>query len=119
VTYLLARHHYRGAGALEAETSAATLTLFLVAMWVLALVARPCTWWRIALVLALGAGFLIVLVTPWLQEFFALRLVGAQGPWTAVGVAVAASALLELVWRRTRRTDEETPSGKGAAPELL
>ncbi|MDX2849130.1 HAD-IC family P-type ATPase [Streptomyces sp. PA03-3a] len=106
VTYILARHHYRGAGALEAETSAATLTLFLVAMWVLALVARPYTWGRIGLVLAMAAGFLVVLVTPWLQEFFALRLVGTRGPWTAVAVAAAASVLLELVWRRVRRTDD-------------
>ncbi len=98
-TYLIARHHYSGPGALEAETSAATLTLFLVAMWVLAIIARPYTWWRIGLVAAMGLGFLIVLVVPWLQDFFALKLVGTTLPWTAVGIAVAAAALLELSWR--------------------
>ncbi|MFD5680556.1 HAD-IC family P-type ATPase [Streptomyces bacillaris] len=98
-TYLIARHHYSGPGALEAETSAATLTLFLVAMWVLAIIARPYTWWRIGLVAAMGLGFLIVLVVPWLQDFFALKLVGTTLPWTAVGIAVAAAALLELCWR--------------------
>ncbi|MFE6913173.1 HAD-IC family P-type ATPase [Streptomyces rubiginosohelvolus] len=98
-TYLVARHHYSGEGALDAETSAATLTLFLVAMWVLAIIARPYTWWRIGLVAAMGLGFLIVLVVPWLQDFFALKLVGTTMPWTAVAIAVAAAALLEFVWR--------------------
>ncbi|WGP11831.1 cation-translocating P-type ATPase [Streptomyces sp. SH5] len=98
-TYLVARHHYSGEGALEAETSAATLTLFLVSMWVLAIIARPYTWWRIGLVAAMGLGFLIVLVVPWLQDFFALKLVGTTMPWTAVGIAVAAAFLLEFVWR--------------------
>ncbi|MFB8774981.1 HAD-IC family P-type ATPase [Streptomyces broussonetiae] len=98
-TYLLAREHYTGSGALDAETSAATLTLFLISMWVLAIIARPYTWWRIALVTAMGAGFLLVLVVPWLQEFFALRLVGMTMPWIAVAVAAVAAATLELLWR--------------------
>ncbi|MEU2573030.1 HAD-IC family P-type ATPase [Streptomyces anulatus] len=98
-TYLVARHHYSGEGALEAETSAATLTLFLVSMWVLAIIARPYTWWRVGLVAAMGLGFLIVLVVPWLQDFFALKLVGTTMPWTAVGIAVAAAVLLEFTWR--------------------
>ncbi|MFF4243779.1 HAD-IC family P-type ATPase [Streptomyces sp. NPDC001822] len=102
-TYLVARHMYRGPGALEAETSAATLTLFLVSMWVLAIIARPYTWWRVVLVAAMGLCFLIVLSVPWLQDFFALRLVGMTTPWTAVGIAVAAAAVLELAWRLVGR----------------
>lgn len=102
-TYLIARHVYAGPGSLDAETSAATLTLFLVSMWVLAIIARPYTWWRICLVAAMGVAFLIVLVVPWLQDFFALKLVGAQMPWTAVGIAVIASAALEYAWRLVSR----------------
>ncbi|KUN87664.1 magnesium-transporting ATPase [Streptomyces bungoensis] len=98
-TYLIARHHYTGAGSLTAETSAATLTLFLVSLWILAIIARPYTWWRVALVAAMAAAFLLVLTIPALRDFFALRLVGPTLPWTAVGVAVAAAAVLELVWR--------------------
>ncbi|MGW1796186.1 HAD-IC family P-type ATPase [Streptomyces sp. NPDC001984] len=99
VTYLLARHHYTGPGALDAETSAATLTLFLVSMWVLAIVARPYTWWRVVLVASMGAAFVFVLVVPALQSFFALKLVGITMPWTAVLVAVVAAAALEFLWR--------------------
>ncbi|MFD8573444.1 HAD-IC family P-type ATPase [Streptomyces sp. NPDC059639] len=99
VMYMVARHYYTGSDALNAETSAATLTLFLISMWVLAIIARPYTWWRICLVAAMGLGFLLVLVVPWLQDFFALKLVGDVMPWTAVGVSVVAAAVLELLWR--------------------
>lgn len=98
-TYLIARHHYTGTGALDAETSAATLTLFLISMWVLAIIARPYTWWRVALVATMGAGFLLVLVVPWLQDFFALKLVGVTMPWIAVGIAAVAAAALEFMWK--------------------
>lgn len=98
-TYLLARAYYTGPGSLSAETSAATLTLFLAAMWVLAIIARPYTWWRIVLVLAMGLAFLAVLATPWLQRFFDLRLVGTTMPWAAVALAVVAAVLLEITWR--------------------
>jgi cation-transporting ATPase E len=98
VTYLIARACYTGPGELGAQTSAATLTLFLVSLWILAIIARPCTWWRLALVAAMGAAFLLVLAVPALQAFFALRLVGLTMPWTAVGVAVVAAAALEWLW---------------------
>ncbi|KUF19743.1 HAD-IC family P-type ATPase [Streptomyces silvensis] len=98
-TYLLARHHYTGEGAREAETSAATLALFLVSLWVLAIIARPYTWWRVGLVAAMGLGFLLVLVVPWLQDFFALKLVGTTMPWAAVAIAAVASAVIEVAFR--------------------
>ncbi|MER5530739.1 HAD-IC family P-type ATPase [Streptomyces sp. NPDC002677] len=103
VTYLLARHYYTGPGSLDAETSAATLTLFLISMWVLAIIARPYTWWRVALVVSMGVAFVFVLAVPALQSFFALKLVGTVMPWTAVGVAVVASAVLEVLWRWVER----------------
>ncbi|QDQ12202.1 cation-translocating P-type ATPase [Streptomyces spectabilis] len=98
-TYLLARHHYVGDGAREAETSAATLTLFLVSLWVLAIIARPYTWWRICLVAAMGLGFLLVLTIPYLQDFFALKLVGTTLPWAAVAIAAVAAAATEFAFR--------------------
>ncbi|MFG2365561.1 cation-translocating P-type ATPase [Streptomyces mirabilis] len=99
ITYMVARHYYTGPGELDAETSAATLTLFLISMWVLAIIARPYTWWRVALVASMGLAFLVVLIVPWLQHFFALKLVGVQMPWIAVGISVVAAATLEFLWR--------------------
>ncbi|WP_422772252.1 cation-translocating P-type ATPase [Plantactinospora sp. WMMC1484] len=96
-SYLVARNVYDGD--LAAETSAATLTLFLVGLWAVAIIARPYTWWRILLVLALGLAFGVVLVVPFLQEFFQLSLVGTTAPGIAVGLAVVAGTLLELIRR--------------------
>ncbi|GAB3967278.1 HAD-IC family P-type ATPase [Plantactinospora veratri] len=101
-SYLFARSVY--GGDLAAETSAATLTLFLVGLWAVAIIARPYTWWRILLVLALGLAFATILVVPFLQEFFQLSLVGTTAPGVAVGLAVAAGALLELIRVAVRRT---------------
>ncbi|MFI1569111.1 HAD-IC family P-type ATPase [Streptomyces sp. NPDC020490] len=98
-TYVIARHHYTGPGSLEAETSVATLTLFLISMWVLAIVARPWTWWRLTLVVSMAAAFLLVLAVPSLQHFFALKLVGLRLPWIAVGISVVAAAALEALWK--------------------
>ncbi|AVT36210.1 HAD-IC family P-type ATPase [Plantactinospora sp. BB1] len=106
-SYLFARSVY--GGDLAAETSAATLTLFLVGLWAVAIIARPYTWWRILLVLALGLAFLTILVVPFLQEFFQLSLVGTTAPGVAVGLAVAAGALLELVRVAVRRTVRHSP----------
>lgn len=98
-TYVIARAHYTGPDALMSETSAATLTLFLTSMWVLAIIARPYTWWRVVLVGAMGGAFLIVLVVPWLQDFFQLRLQGVTMPWTAVALAAVAGVLIECTFR--------------------
>ncbi|MFJ8012659.1 HAD-IC family P-type ATPase [Streptomyces sp. NPDC096339] len=103
VSYLIARAYYTGPDSLNAETSAATLTLFLTSMWVLAIIARPYTWWRVALVGAMGGAFLIVLVVPWLQDFFQLKLVGATMPWIAVAIAAAAATLIEFTFRWVNR----------------
>ncbi|MEU3316635.1 HAD-IC family P-type ATPase [Streptomyces sp. NPDC006662] len=98
-SYLVARAHYTGPDALTSETSAATLTLFLTSLWVLAIIARPYTWWRVALVAAMGGAFLVVLAVPWLQHFFQLRLEGVTMPWIAVAIAAGAAALIEVAFR--------------------
>ncbi|MFC6015573.1 cation-translocating P-type ATPase [Plantactinospora solaniradicis] len=94
-SYLFARSVY--GGDLAAETSAATLTLFLVGLWAVAIIARPYTWWRILLVAAMGTAFAVVLLVPFLQEFFQLSLVGTTAPGMAVALAVVAGLLLELI----------------------
>ncbi|SEN07126.1 HAD-IC family P-type ATPase [Actinacidiphila rubida] len=106
LAYLLARHAYTGSGSLDAETSAATLTLFLMEIWVLAIVARPYTWWRVVLVLGMVVAFLIVLVTPSLQTFFALRLVGTSVPWACVAIAAVGGVVLEVSWAWVRRRED-------------
>jgi cation-transporting P-type ATPase E len=85
---------------IEARTTA-TITLFVVAMWVLAILARPFTWWRYELVGAMAGLFALALLVPWSRHFFALNM---AKPWitaSALAIAAAAAALLELGWRWT------------------
>ncbi|WP_405018853.1 HAD-IC family P-type ATPase [Kitasatospora sp. NBC_00070] len=103
--YMLARTDH--ATDLKADTSVATLTLFLVAMWVLAIVARPYNWLRIALIATMGGAFTLVLLVPWLSDFFQLSLAGTRDPWVGVGIAAVAGVLLEVVWRVIVRRNGE------------
>ncbi|MFB7475870.1 HAD-IC family P-type ATPase [Kitasatospora sp. NPDC056184] len=103
--YALARANH--ATDLESDTSVATLTLFLVAIWVLAIVARPYNWWRLLLIGTMGGAFALVLTVPWLSDFFQLSLTGTRDPWVGVGIALVAGVVLEVVWRiMRRRTDD-------------
>ncbi|MBO1414314.1 HAD-IC family P-type ATPase [Streptomyces sp. FH025] len=101
VAYALARSDH--ATDLKADTSVATLTLFLIAIWVLAIVARPYNWWRLLLIGTMGGAFSLVLLVPPLSEFFQLRLVGWRDPWTGVAIAVVCGVLLEIGWGWMKR----------------
>ncbi|MFJ6135911.1 HAD-IC family P-type ATPase [Kitasatospora sp. NPDC092286] len=103
--YALARSDH--ATDLKADSSVATLTLFLVAIWVLAIVARPYNWWRLLLIGTMGGAFALVLLVPWLSDFFQLSLVGTRDPLVGVGIAVTAGLMLEVVWRIMRRKSAE------------
>ncbi|MFE2724908.1 HAD-IC family P-type ATPase [Kitasatospora sp. NPDC059327] len=103
--YALARSDH--ATNLESDTSVATLTLFLVAMWVLAIVARPYNWWRLLLIATMGGAFTLVLTVPWLSDFFQLSLSGTRDPWIGVGIALVAGLLLEVSWRIMRRKADD------------
>ncbi|MFJ3790169.1 HAD-IC family P-type ATPase [Kitasatospora sp. NPDC090091] len=91
---------------LEADTSVATLTLFIVAIWVLAIVARPYNWWRLLLIGTMCGAFALVLTVPWLSDFFELSLAGIRDPWMGVAIALVAGVLLEVVWRVMRRASD-------------
>ncbi|WP_053648856.1 HAD-IC family P-type ATPase [Streptomyces sp. XY431] len=99
--YALARANH--ATDLESDTSVATLTLFLVAIWVLAIVARPYNWWRVLLIATMCGCFALVMTVPWLSDFFQLSLSGTRDPWIGVAIAVTAGLVLEVVWRIMRR----------------
>ncbi|MFJ5922933.1 HAD-IC family P-type ATPase [Kitasatospora sp. NPDC092948] len=97
VAYALARADHDTA--LKADTSVATLTLFITAIWVLAIVARPYTWWRLLLIGTMSGAFALVLVVPWLSDFFQLQLVGWRDPLIGVAIAAVAGCLLEITSR--------------------
>ncbi len=86
------------------DSSTATLTLFLAAAWVLLLAARPYTWWRIGLVLAMVAAFTLAATLPPIADFFALDYSDPAGLGIAVGVAAVAAVLITVAFRWQART---------------
>jgi cation-transporting ATPase E len=104
-------------GDLRAETSLATLTLFGVSLWALAMIARPYTWWRVLLVASMAGLFGLVLVVPALQTFFQLSLVGVTGPLTALGISAVTAVLMELAWMWVRPPNGADPAVAEPGPD--
>jgi len=100
VAYLVARDQ-AGVSLDEARTIA-VITLFLVAMWVLVILARPLNLWRISLIVTMGAAFLGALLIPWVRDYFALVVPSAAVVIEAVVFAAIGAGVLEVGWRFTR-----------------
>jgi cation-transporting ATPase E len=99
VCYLLA---YRGREAsvmqqTQASTSA-LITLLVIALWVLAVVARPYTWWRVALVAACGAAYVVILSLPAAHKMFMLDPSNPALTSGALGVGILGAAVVEVLW---------------------
>ncbi|MEX0582003.1 MAG: HAD-IC family P-type ATPase [Mycobacterium sp.] len=99
VSYLLA---YPGRDAsLVKQTQASTaalITLLIGAMWVLAVVARPYQWWRVALVAFSAVGYLVIFALPLAREKFMLDPSDPTVTTPAVLIGLIAAALIEASW---------------------
>ncbi len=95
--YGLARSE-SGVSLTEARTTA-TITLFLVALWVLAILARPTNPWRAGLVLSMAAAFAVIMAVPGLQDFFALNPPRTELVLSAIAIATAGGFVIEMGWR--------------------
>ena len=95
--YGLARSEH-GVSLDEART-VATVVLFAVAAWVLAILARPLNFWRGALVAASVAGFLLVASIGPTRDLFALDLPSVVVLFAAIGIAAIACGVLEAGWQ--------------------
>jgi cation-transporting ATPase E len=82
--------------------SAATTTLFIVAIAVLLQAARPLNPLRLGIVVSMVVAFIGVLAIPWLSDFFALSLGPERYAAVAVGFGLAGAL---LVWVATIVTD--------------
>jgi MFS family permease len=85
--------------ALMQSRTAATLTLFCVAIVVLSILARPWEWWKVLLVATMVAAFGLVLVVPFAHNYFAIDLPTPSLVWTAVGIGVGAGVVLAVATR--------------------
>ena len=99
VSYLVA---YRGRHATYAEqeqaSTAALITLLVTALWVLAVVARPYQWWRVALVTACGLAYVVIFSIPLVQKKFLLDPSNLAVTSTALGIGVLGAAAIEATW---------------------
>jgi cation-transporting P-type ATPase E len=87
-----------GVSLTEARTTA-TITLFLVALWVLAILARPTNPWRAGLVLSMAAAFAVIMAVPGLQDFFALNPPRTELVLSAIAIATGGGFVIEMGWR--------------------
>jgi cation-transporting ATPase E len=99
VSYLVA---YRGRHASFQEqdqaSTAALITLLVAAVWVLAVVARPYQWWRVALVAACGLAYVVIFSIPWAQQKFLLDPSNLEVTSTALAIGALAAAAIEATW---------------------
>jgi cation-transporting ATPase E len=95
--YSIVRNH-EAVNLTEARTTA-TMVLFSVGLWVLAILARPANFARRVLVLSMGTAFLAVLAVPQLREFFEFDVPSLWMSLAAVAVVVVAALLIDRGWR--------------------
>jgi len=81
------------------DRSTATLTLFLSAVWTLALVARPYIWWRVTLLASMVGAFAVVALVPLTAGFFALDFSDSGNDLIAVATAAVAAAAITMLYR--------------------
>jgi cation-transporting ATPase E len=84
---------------LVAERTTAVIVLFLVAGWVLMILARPLTRGRVALLAGMGVAFVAAMSVPGLRGFFELRLPPVLVVFAAIGIAAIAIGVLEGGWQ--------------------
>ncbi|MCT7657528.1 HAD-IC family P-type ATPase [Mycobacterium deserti] len=98
-SYLVA---YQGREATEIEqtqaSTAALITLLVSALWVLAVVARPYQWWRMALVAVSALAYVVIFSIPLAQEVFILDVANVAVASMALGIGLIGAAAIEVTW---------------------
>jgi len=98
-SYLLAYQGRAATGTEQTQAStAALITLLVSALWVLAVVARPYEWWRVALVAVSALAYVVMFSIPLASEQFMLDPSNIALTSMALGMGVAAAVLIEVIW---------------------
>ncbi|MFC9517483.1 HAD-IC family P-type ATPase [Nocardiaceae bacterium NPDC056970] len=108
VSYLLA---YAGPEATEQQVeqagTTALITLIMIALWVLAVVARPYTWWKIVLIVGSVLGYVILFGFSFTREFFKLDPSNVAATTGALVIGLVGVVLVEIAWWVTGRIHGE------------
>jgi cation-transporting P-type ATPase E len=99
-TSYLAAYQGREATATEQTqaSTAALITLLVTTLWVLAVVARPYQWWRVALVSVSGLAYVVIFSIPLAQKTFMLDPSDLAITSTALGIGLVGAAIIEAIW---------------------
>jgi cation-transporting ATPase E len=98
-SYLVAYHGRSATPVQQMQAStAALITLLMTALWVLAVVARPYQWWRVALVVASALAYVAIFSIPVAQRTFLLDPSNVAITSVAVGIGVVGAAAIEAIW---------------------
>jgi cation-transporting P-type ATPase E len=82
---------------LEQARTLATVTLLAIGLVVLAVASRPLRPWKLGLIAAMGAGYVVVFVVPFLRDYFRLEVFwGPAWIYSAVAVAVAGTSIAAI-----------------------
>jgi cation-transporting ATPase E len=99
ISYLAAYHGRDATETQQAQASTAALITLLVTMvWVLAVVARPYEWWRIALVALSGLAYVVIFAIPLAQKTFMLDPSNIALTSMALGIGLVGAAAIEVIW---------------------
>ena len=79
-------------------STAALITLLVTAVCVLAVVARPYEWWRVALVALSGLAYVVIFSIPLAQKAFMLDSSNLVITSMALGIGLVGAAAIELIW---------------------
>jgi cation-transporting P-type ATPase E len=86
---------------LEQDRTTATITLFLVGMGALVAVARPLVHWKVLMIVLLNVAFVLAIVIPFTNDFFALETAGSLDIWLAVAIGLVGAAAVVVIGART------------------
>lgn len=87
--------------------TSALITLIMIALWVLAVVARPYQWWKVALIVAAALGYVVLFSVPFLRAFFALDPSNLADTTIAFTCGLIGMVLVEVSWWVTGRIHGE------------
>ena len=105
---------FRGTTATAAQqtqaSTSALITLLVIAVWVLAVVARPYSWWRVALVALSAGAYVVIFSIPFAREQFMLDPSNVALTGTALAIGVFGAAIVEAIWWWRGSADGVPPS---------
>jgi cation-transporting P-type ATPase E len=85
----------------EARTGA-TIALYIPSLWVLCVLSRPLSWWRIGLMVVVTVLFALAFVIPAAAGFLELRPLPVGPLLLTLAIGAVGAALIELVYRIAR-----------------